>query len=52
MQIDHANENGEVAFEDGAVVLADIILHCTGYFQNSNNLFILLRIIIHTFSIF
>ncbi|XP_047972661.1 flavin-containing monooxygenase FMO GS-OX-like 7 isoform X1 [Salvia hispanica] len=30
-KIDHANENGEVVFEDGAVVHADIILHCTGF---------------------
>ncbi|XP_047972668.1 flavin-containing monooxygenase FMO GS-OX-like 7 isoform X2 [Salvia hispanica] len=32
-KIDHANENGEVVFEDGAVVHADIILHCTGPLQ-------------------
>lgn len=31
MQIDHANQNGEIVFEDGDVVHADIILHCTGY---------------------
>ncbi|XP_057805544.1 flavin-containing monooxygenase FMO GS-OX5-like [Salvia miltiorrhiza] len=30
-KIDHANENGEVVFEDGDVVHADIILHCTGF---------------------
>ncbi|XP_073061225.1 flavin-containing monooxygenase FMO GS-OX5-like isoform X1 [Primulina eburnea] len=29
--IDYVNENGEVAFQDGALVQADIILHCTGY---------------------
>ncbi|KZV47341.1 hypothetical protein F511_30161 [Dorcoceras hygrometricum] len=29
--IDCVNKNGEVAFEDGALVQADIILHCTGY---------------------
>ncbi|PIN20861.1 Flavin-containing monooxygenase [Handroanthus impetiginosus] len=30
-EIDHVDENGEVAFQDGASVHADIILHCTGF---------------------
>lgn len=30
-KINYCYENGEVAFEDGACVAADIILHCTGY---------------------
>ncbi|KAG8363394.1 hypothetical protein BUALT_Bualt19G0017800 [Buddleja alternifolia] len=30
-KIDHVEGNGEVAFEDGAYVRADIILHCTGF---------------------
>ncbi|KAL3615580.1 hypothetical protein CASFOL_041241 [Castilleja foliolosa] len=33
-KIDHANENGEVIFQDGESVHADIILHCTGYKYN------------------
>lgn len=31
MQIDHVDGNGEVTFQDGTSVHADIILHCTGY---------------------
>ncbi|XP_073148187.1 flavin-containing monooxygenase FMO GS-OX5-like isoform X2 [Henckelia pumila] len=30
-EIDYVKENGEVVFRDGALVRADIILHCTGY---------------------
>ncbi|KAL9142106.1 hypothetical protein ABFS82_14G147300 [Erythranthe guttata] len=30
-KIDYVDEKGEVKFEDGASVHADIILHCTGY---------------------
>ncbi|CAA0806041.1 Flavin-containing monooxygenase FMO GS-OX-like 3 [Striga hermonthica] len=30
-KIDHVNESGEVVFQDGASIRADIILHCTGY---------------------
>ncbi|KAL3516966.1 hypothetical protein ACH5RR_023868 [Cinchona calisaya] len=30
-RIHYCHENGEVAFEDGASVAADMILHCTGY---------------------
>ncbi|CAA2954212.1 flavin-containing monooxygenase FMO GS-OX-like 2 [Olea europaea subsp. europaea] len=30
-KIDCVHENGEIAFQDGASVPADIILHCTGY---------------------
>ncbi|KAL3536993.1 hypothetical protein ACH5RR_000359 [Cinchona calisaya] len=30
-KIEYCYENGEIAFEDGALVAADIILHCTGY---------------------
>ncbi|KAL2511460.1 Flavin-containing monooxygenase FMO GS-OX-like 3 [Abeliophyllum distichum] len=33
-KIDCVYENGEVAFQDGASVHADIILHCTGYKYN------------------
>ncbi|KAK6142952.1 hypothetical protein DH2020_023300 [Rehmannia glutinosa] len=30
-KIDHVDGNGEVTFQDGASVRADIILHCTGF---------------------
>ncbi|PIN20862.1 Flavin-containing monooxygenase [Handroanthus impetiginosus] len=30
-EIDHVDENGEVAFKDGASIHADTILHCTGF---------------------
>ncbi|KAL8483498.1 hypothetical protein ACS0TY_026256 [Phlomoides rotata] len=30
-KIDYVDENGEVVFQDGASVHADIILHCTGF---------------------
>ncbi|KAL7083330.1 hypothetical protein ACP275_14G154600 [Erythranthe tilingii] len=30
-KIDYVDEKGEVKFEDGASIHADIILHCTGY---------------------
>ncbi|KAI3449100.1 hypothetical protein Pfo_005765 [Paulownia fortunei] len=30
-KIDHVDGNGEVTFQDGASVHADIILHCTGF---------------------
>ena len=33
MQIERAHEDGRVTFKDGSVVLAGIILHCTGYFH-------------------
>ena len=29
-QIEYCHENGEVAFEDGALIAADVIIHCTG----------------------
>ncbi|KAG6750487.1 hypothetical protein POTOM_044983 [Populus tomentosa] len=31
MQIERACEDGTVIFRDGSVILADVILHCTGY---------------------
>ncbi|CDP21454.1 unnamed protein product [Coffea canephora] len=30
-KIEYCHENGEVAFEDGALIAADVIIHCTGY---------------------
>ncbi|XP_027155891.1 flavin-containing monooxygenase FMO GS-OX5-like [Coffea eugenioides] len=33
-KVTNCYENGEIAFEDGALVTADIILHCTGYKYN------------------
>jgi hypothetical protein len=30
MQIERACEDGTVIFRDGSVILADVILHCTG----------------------
>ncbi|XP_021721719.1 flavin-containing monooxygenase FMO GS-OX-like 4 [Chenopodium quinoa] len=32
--IEKAHEDGRVSFQDGSVVLADVILHCTGYKQH------------------
>ncbi|XP_027070950.2 flavin-containing monooxygenase FMO GS-OX5-like isoform X1 [Coffea arabica] len=42
-KIEYCHENGAVAFEDGALVAADIIIHCTGYkydfpFLNTNGI--------------
>lgn len=31
MQIERAHEDGRISFQDGSVVHADVILHCTGY---------------------
>ena len=31
MQIERVQKDGTVIFEDGSMVLADVILHCTGY---------------------
>ncbi len=31
MQIKSVHGDGSVVFEDGSVVVADTILHCTGY---------------------
>ena len=31
MQIESVHKDGSVIFNDGSVVLADVILHCTGY---------------------
>lgn len=31
MQIKSVQEDGSVVFRNGSVVLADVILHCTGY---------------------
>lgn len=31
MQIESAHRDGSVIFTDGSVVVADVILHCTGY---------------------
>ena len=31
MQIESVQKDGTVIFYDGSVVLADVILHCTGY---------------------
>ncbi|KAL3536995.1 hypothetical protein ACH5RR_000361 [Cinchona calisaya] len=31
LEVDYCFENGEIAFKNGALVAADIILHCTGY---------------------
>lgn len=33
MQIERAHEDGRVTFQDGSVVLAEVILHCTGYLE-------------------
>lgn len=33
MQIECAHEDGKVVFQDGSIVEADVIIHCTGYFQ-------------------
>lgn len=34
MQIKSAHEDGSVVFHDGSVVVADVILHCTGYIRD------------------
>jgi hypothetical protein len=34
MQIESVHGDGSVVFRNGRVVVADIILHCTGYFSN------------------
>jgi len=31
LQIDHAQEDGTVVFQDGSSIKADVIMHCTGY---------------------
>jgi hypothetical protein len=31
LQIDHAQEDGCVVFQDGSSIKADVIMHCTGY---------------------
>lgn len=31
MQIESSHEDGSVVFRDGSTILADVILHCTGY---------------------
>ena len=31
MQIDSAREDGTVVFRNGKMVIADVIMHCTGY---------------------
>lgn len=31
VQIKSTNEDGSVVFDDGRVVCADVIIHCTGY---------------------
>jgi len=31
MQIDSVHEDGTVVFKDGHAVIADFIVHCTGY---------------------
>ena len=31
MQIESVQKDGTVIFYDGSMVLADVILHCTGY---------------------
>lgn len=35
MQIDSVHEDGRVVFKDGNAVIADFILHCTGYSEHS-----------------
>ncbi|KAL3536992.1 hypothetical protein ACH5RR_000358 [Cinchona calisaya] len=30
-KVEYCYENGEISFQDGALVAADIIIHCTGY---------------------
>ena len=31
LQIDCAEEDGSVVFQDGSSIKADVIMHCTGY---------------------
>lgn len=31
MQIKSVHEDGSVVFQDGSILFADVILHCTGY---------------------
>ena len=31
LQIDRAEEDGSVVFQDGSSIKADVIMHCTGY---------------------
>ena len=35
MQIESVRGDGTVYFLDGSFILADVILHCTGYAENS-----------------
>jgi hypothetical protein len=35
MQIQSVCEDGTVYFQDRSFILADVILHCTGYAENS-----------------
>jgi hypothetical protein len=45
LQIDHAEEDGSVVFQDGSSIKADVIMHCTGYrnFQGPLNPFLILQ---------
>lgn len=49
MQIDRVHEDGTVVFLDGNAVIADFIVHCTGYYYFQHFLLLFFSLLVNQF---